>query len=335
MKRIIFSDLHLHTWPYGSKVNKWGFNTRLWAQYETLIEMVNYAIEHEVKYIYFCGDMFHTHANINAQALHVATEFVKLLGRHGIQFRAIPGNHDFASRDGTIHSLSWLPHHSLYGFWNDDDIEVVALPYTTDEEVLKKFLGDASEMRKGSMVLLHQGVAGVPLSSGFLMDEKLNPSMIPEQVIAFTGHYHFHKKVSDNLYVVGNLTPLNWNDVGERKGWLVIDDETREVEQVYQTSSPEFRLVGRDYRECGNAFVRVSEPVSSKEQETVRKEIIEAGAITVEFTSTGEEQETKQTSIRSPEEATLDHLVAAFDENLSPRRVKVGKQVREGSYVQP
>lgn len=336
MRRLFFSDLHLHTWTYGAHTMDSGFNSRLWYQWLALQQMIKYIDEHDIRYVYFTGDLFHTHANIPAQALSVAGELFRQLKIRDIKVRAIPGNHDFASRSGNIHSLSWLPDGVLDGDWLDDDIQVCALPYTDDEEKLKRFLGSVEKMADGTIVMLHQGVAGVPLSSGFLMDEKLTPDMIPTNVVAFTGHYHFFRRVTTNLTVVGNLTPLNWNDIDQQKGWVIYDDETRTVEQIKQTVAPEFRLVGRDHRECGAHFVRCSDAVSSGEQEEVRQGLIKAGALTVEFTAALATEGTKGEGAWSGEEVTLDHLVKTFEaKDMEPRRREVGSQVREGNYVRP
>lgn len=337
MKRLFFSDLHLHTWAYGAHTMNSGFNSRLWYQWQALQQMIKYIDEHDIRYAYFTGDLFHTHANVPSQALAVAGELFRQLKIRDIKVRAIPGNHDFATRSGNINSLSWLPDDVLGGGgWYDGDIQVCALPYTDNEDTLKRFLGEMEKMADGTIVMLHQGVAGVPLSSGFLMDEKLTPDMIPTNVVAFTGHYHFFRRVTTNLTVVGNLTPLNWNDIDQQKGWVIYDDETRTVEQIKQTAAPEFRLAGRDHRECGNSFVRVSEPISGGEQEEVRQGLIKAGALTVEFTSAPEAEGTKGAGARSGEEVTLDHLIKTFEsKDMEPRRREVGSQVRGGNYVRP
>lgn len=340
MKRIIFSDLHLHTWAYGATTNQFGMNSRLYAQYEALLEMISYAQEHDIKYIYFCGDMFHTHSSVSTQALMVAGEFFRMLKSYDMKLRVIPGNHDFASMSGNIHSLWWLPEEVTNGVWCDEGVFVHALPYTKDEDILKQFLEGASKLPDGSIILLHQGVAGVPLSSGWVMDERLTADMIPPNVMAFTGHYHFHKRVTSNLTVVGNLTPLNWNDIDQVKGWIVYDDETKEITQVQQTKAPSFRKFEASDLETdvvrqsvGGSFVRVSGRVPQRKQEEVRDQLVKLGGLTVEFT---EAEEAPKVQIRAAEEITLDHLVKSFEKkDMEPRRIEVGKQVREMNYVQP
>jgi DNA repair exonuclease SbcCD nuclease subunit len=332
MKVIFFSDVHLHPWTYGASTDEYGMNTRLAAQHNALMEMVEYALQHGIEYLYFCGDLFHTHSTVHAQALYVASNFYKTIEETGLKLRVIPGNHDYANRSGMINTLSWLPMEVQRGTWHDNDMFVTSLPYTDNEDYIKEFMENAATLPKGSIIMLHQGVAGVPLSSGYVMDERLTPAMIPSNVTAFTGHYHFHRRVSDNLTVVGNLTPLNWNDLGQEKGWVVFDTETRAIKQVVQTRAPEFRLVGRDNRECRNAFVRYSEPTSREEQNEIRAALINEGALTVEFPLTEGEGKTNATSPKS-EEVTLTQLVNLYVSlQTDPRRKLVGELVREGKY---
>lgn len=355
MKRLLFSDIHFHTWAYGATVTRDGMNSRLAAQYAAAHEMVEYANEHSIKYAYFLGDLFHTHGQIPTQALWCASNMFRALRANGTYVRSIFGNHDLSNRNGRFNALSFVRHYNdddavkkpadprfasrdadnQITTWYDD-LRVMACSFTNDEEVLKRFFDSVYQVKEKVMVLMHQGVAGVPLSSGFLLDERLTPEMIPDNAMAFTGHYHFHRRVSPNLTVVGNLTPLNWNDIDQTKGWVVFDDETSEITQIPQKSAPGFRLVGRDNLECGNSFVRYSDAASSKEQDEIRTALSKNGAITVEFTHETEEDGTaKAFKAASGEETTLAHLLQVYEEEMEPRRKEVGVEIREGRYAAP
>lgn len=336
MKRIIFSDLHLHNWNFGATVTPEGFNSRLWNQWLSAKEMINYAEEYNVKYVYFCGDLFHIHGFVSTPALFIATKIFTELRKRGIKLRVVPGNHDMADKQGNIHGLCIASEEEISGKWMDDGLNVYALPYTQSEEALKQFLGNVGD-GDGGMVLLHQGVAGVPLSSGYLLDEKLNPKMIPDNSVAFTGHYHFHKKVTPRLTVVGNLTPLNWGDIDQGKGWLCWDDETGKCEQILQRSSPMFiswnkkREKHSDLLNVNGAFVRYTDPVTTTQMDKERNRLQEAGALTVQFSNF--KTSNKETKIRSGDQITMDHLLEQFYKNTEGRRREVGIEVRENRYA--
>lgn len=347
--RLLFSDIHFHTWSYGASVDESGYNTRLLAQYEAALEMVQFAIENGVEYAYFLGDLFHTHGTVPVQALNLAHHMFRSLRTNGIYVRSIYGNHDMASRDGNINALTFIEKHNSEGgvdpakkdrysylggmhCWRDNGLRVCALPYTTDEDQIKRFLDFAGKTDEKTIVLMHQGVAGIPLASGFILDERLTPAMIPDNVTAFTGHYHFHRVVTPNLTVVGNLTPLNWNDIDQTKGWVTYNDETGEIKQHAQSKAPEFRLAGQDYRGSGNAFVRYNQPVRSEEQAEVRASLIANGALTVEFPEAEAEEGSKE-RLFSGEQVTLDHMLKAYEQDIDPRRKEVGEEIRGNRYA--
>ncbi len=338
MKRLIFSDIHFHPWPYGSHITEEGLNSRLAAQSKAANDMINDAVNEGVKYAYFCGDLFHVHGIITTEALSVACDMFQKLKDRGISIRAIPGNHDQYDRQGRIHGLQFLPESDRSGYWVDEGLAVRSLPYTTDDEVLKRFLGDAGD-GDGGMLMLHQGVSGIPLSSGHVLDERLTSDMIPDNCRAFTGHYHFYRPVTPKLTVVGNLTPQNWGDIDQQKGWLIWDDEGPYFEQKIQTASPNFITWSEDIAKhsspenmIGN-FVRYTDAIHHSEQVDIRERLIKEGALSVEFPTMKVEKE--HDNIRTGEGITAEHLAQEFDKKTEGRRAVIGKEIRESTYEAP
>lgn len=334
MKRLIFSDTHLHPFSYGATITKSGFNSRLFSQFQAAMAMIDDARNLKIEYAYFCGDLFHKHGYIPTQALVVASAIFKRFRDYGIKVRAIPGNHDQYNQLGTIHALSFLNEEEYSCYW-EDGILIKALPYTNDDEMIKEFLRDAGEDCT-RMVLMHQGVSGVPLSSGYMIDERLNPNMIPESVHVFTGHYHFFKEVTPNLTVIGNLTPLNYSDIDQKKGWLIWDDETNEIERRYQTQSPNFISWDEKKEEAlikGN-FVRYTTPINPKDQSDIRKSLLEKGALAVEFPVMKIKKQ-QQDKIEASEGSLINSLIKNIDEQNTGRRKVIGVETREEKYNFP
>lgn len=329
MKRLIFSDIHFHPWTYGANVDPEQFNTRLKAQYWTAMAMVEDALEQGITHAYFCGDLFHEHGKVPAQALAVAANVFNFMRLSGMKIRAIPGNHDQASRSGSIHSLAWLPLEEIAGKW-EDELLVRSLPYTSDKDVLLRFLDELP--KEGGMLMLHQGVSGVPLASGYVLDETLTPQMIPPNWRAFTGHYHFHRAVSPNLTVVGNLTPLNFGDIDQQKGWVIWDDTTGALEHRVQHQSPGFMTfqAGMDPDLARGQFVRYTSPVKAKEIDVIRQGLLKDGALTVEFPTV--QIDVKQDKIRTSHDVLVEHVKQAEQAEMEPRRREVGVEIREKRY---
>jgi DNA repair exonuclease SbcCD nuclease subunit len=220
---IVYSDLHFHLWSYGSKIVN-GQNSRLLTQQKVLYDLKDYAIKNGIREIFCCGDIFHTPGKIDSEVLATAYSTFKEISEVGIKQWWIPGNHDQKDRAGKIHSLSWLKElgflvEKLEIFVNYSGLTSLAfLPYTEDKEELIAFF---SKVPTNSLCFIHQGVQGVPVPSGFLVDEIFDPAIIPDHVEhVFAGHYHDFKKVSDKLTIPGAPMQHTWADVGKKRGWL-------------------------------------------------------------------------------------------------------------------
>lgn len=342
MKRIIYSDVHLNTWNYGSTVTSDGFNSRLYAQYEALMEMAEYAEQNDIRYVYFCGDLFHTPGKIPTQALQLAHIAFYEMQRKGLHLRFLVGNHDVANRAGTIHALGWLEQYGMVidgtapQQWHEDGIEVFALGYTEDEELITRTLRTASS---DSMVLLHQGVDGHALGSGYVMNDILTPAMIrPKIRHCFAGHYHRTDYVTKNLTIVGAMTPLTWSDMNEEHGFLIYDDEINKVTQCVSEIPPKFVSITVDELVVGthdftNSFVRVvGTPALNLEE--IRNDMIECGALRVEF-HMNEDDEKKATARQAFKTFDISLGIENAEKEIKPARKMVGQQLRALDYVAP
>ena len=292
MKILIFSDLHLHNWPYGSTLVD-GMNSRLKAQADVLdvIAKASEAADHVV----FCGDLFHTHGKMDAAVLKVAYEGMQAIMDNCPSFIALVGNHDTADKSMKTHAMHWLrgigvevvdkPTHDFYDrSWLP---HCSYLPYTEDKAVIEEFFSKC-----GEVCFMHQGVATVPMGSGFLIDEILTLDMIPDPVKhVFTGHYHQHTRVSDKLTVVGSTMQHNWSDTGDTRGYVWYDTETGNIELV-DVGAPRFTTLNMDGRgSCDwsyndglkNRYVRVQDYNSTMKDEIREGLMGEGGALSVEF----------------------------------------------------
>ena len=216
MRVLIFSDLHLHNWPYGASLVD-GMNSRLKAQADVLYAITDAAVDADR--VVFCGDLFHCHGKLDAAVLEVAWQGFHRIARLGnCPIDLLVGNHDMADKSMRYHSLQWMrafnygtkdSHFTVIDYplhqSHNHDGPFSFLPYTEDKAVIEKFFAEC-----GEVCFMHQGVAKVPMGSGFLIDEILTLDMIPDHVKhVFTGHYHQHNKVSDKLTIVGSTMQHN------------------------------------------------------------------------------------------------------------------------------
>jgi DNA repair exonuclease SbcCD nuclease subunit len=302
--------------------------------------VIDYVEMHNVKYLYCNGDVFHTPGNIPTQALQVASDFFRELRNLGCEYRLLVGNHDMANKSGGINALKFLDDGTNIAYpgvparWFDGGLPIHGLGYCEDEDTIIKFLEDAGRGGERTVLLLHQGVAGVPLSSGYIIDERLTPDMIPDNCFAFTGHYHFHRVVTPNLIVVGNLTALSWSDIDQEKGFVSWDDETGAIDFIPQVGAPKFlsyepgQLLDMD-----GHFIRYSAEVEAGEIPKLRADLKEDGARMVEFPYVkSADNKVFQTGVAFDHNALIN---AVAEDDMEPRRSEVGIEIREEKYNVP
>ncbi len=344
MKLLIFSDIHLHLWNYGSTLVD-GMNSRLLAQAKVLDDIAQYTADSPVDHIVFCGDLFHQHGKIDAAVLKVAYEGItKIMESSGVHMDMLVGNHDTGMKDMSVHSMHWLdsipkvrvidrPIHNV-----GQDQQFSFLPYTEDEAVLKKFLAEANEL-----CFMHQGMVDVPMASGFVINEILNQDMIPDHVQhVFTGHYHPFTQVSDKATVVGSVMQHNWADQNDPRGWLIVDTDTLSMEQVH-SHAPEFQalnmggadILGNSDEGSGwwaarlnNNFIRVTD-FNEATMGELRKELLDIGARSVDFVISSKSY--KQTVVKAitGKGLSVPELVREYEKqhSVSEARRKVGKEL--------
>jgi DNA repair exonuclease SbcCD nuclease subunit len=351
MKILIFSDLHLHNYNYGSTLvdypswNLIGTNSRLVDGAKVFEQICVYINDNPVDEVVFCGDLFHTHGKIDAAVLKVAHEgWWRIMQHHDKPCHAyvIVGNHDTAVRSMSTHSLHWLeslgvnvidgPAHNSF---NGLPRKLSLLPYTEDVDVIKEFFDDAVKKGGNPVCFMHAGIDGVPMKSGFVPGSAFNTDMIPEGVQhVFSGHYHPHMKVTDKATVVGTPLQLNWADTGDKRGFIVYDTDT-DVQEFHEIDAPRFvtlNMEGRgscDYSfndNLKNHFVRV-ENYNHAYQEEIRKGITGAGARSVEFVVKLEQVDRLQPV--SSDGLHIPDLIKEYEKqkNVSPECSKIGKEL--------
>lgn len=342
---IVFSDLHLNSWTYGSKMLG-SYGSRLIHQVYAIERMADYAEANGINNVFFCGDFFHT-SRVSAELSMAAYKALDCLRERVDNLTFVVGNHDQNDRQGEMHALSFL---SRFGLVADGKLcyggmghLVSALAYTEDASKLKSFLDNAE---KGEILLMHQGVSDIEINTkGFTLNEMLKPDMIPEGVHAFCGHYHSHKVVNDRLVIPGSFTQLTWADVGDDRGWLdvtISDSGEKTIKHIDSgaprfervdygsTSSPELNDAAREWL-SGN-FVRV---VNYKGDEGALREYMES--IGVESLEIAADTGDLHSVIDTEQFSSFDEMFNTFVEKkgLDERSIEIGQQIMSSKYATP
>lgn len=326
--------MHLHEWPSYSSLTSSGFNSRLYHQSLVLQEIVQSALVNNVRDIIFCGDLFHQRGKITPGVNFVLHEFFSNCAKSHVNIHIVLGNHDMqtALLNGLHLLKGWSkvyvydkPTRNHVHCWN-------FIPYTTNKEQLRVNLfndGNGGE----SIHFIHQGIGGVPMGSGYVVDEIMTPLMVPPGAIhCFAGHYHTHTKINDALTVVGNPIPQNWNDVNLTKGWLIYD-EHRSYSKIDSITAPLFLHSTYDELKecCQNNFLKVK-GCDPKLWQDIKLEFLQKGALSVEF-----EPPESSSTLLLPNASSLNipNMIDNILEKrklISPEIRKIGEQLREGTF---
>lgn len=303
MKLAVSSDLHAYHWPEHSKVVSPGVTDRLLDCVSVLADIRKHCVENEIWVHLFLGDLFHKRAQIGVPVHDLVVRELVASKKVGIQTIMVPGNHDQATKSGSVDAIQAFAEAGLvetvdpwvgWARWNIGGADVCGFSYCDDPTLLKKRVRACEKTLRGRKVprigLFHHGFEGARVGS-YLEREVREPISAKALFaktrydVVFSGHYHPHQKIRgiDHGWYVGS--PLQHvRGEARRKGFLVYDVEDRSFERVFlerprfvSIEAEEFCGLGEE----GDHFVRGNfvDVVCDKEnEEHVAGLLKEAGA---------------------------------------------------------
>ncbi len=282
MKLIVFSDIHIDNYK---RFDKQGSRLKnCIAALECILKKAG-----ELCPVLFCGDMFNHNGVLHAKIIE---EVIKTITSQNARIYAISGNHDQFSRQTLENtagsSLDFVTRlnnsrgNAAMQLLNGEEIVIdnlylYGIPYFRDSKEfhakLKELSDKASRVASNTLRILmtHQTPIG---SVGEHIPTDTDPfdPLYESFDFVFNGHIHKRQQLSDKYYVIGNPLHQDLSDAGQKKGYYILDTETRTMEFV-PLDFPEF-VVGKEAEGSKNYFVpRESEiELQNIEVEAVSKE---------------------------------------------------------------
>lgn len=275
---LVFSDHHSHPFSYGAEEvlhDGKHVNSRVFHSYDVLRQIKDYAAKNNIKKTVFCGDMFHVPQNLSVAALNLTFSAIKDLAAVSQVF-LMPGNHDYADREGKLHSLSvfssiknvkvmdWESSLSVSTAGSlGDSVTYAFVPYHLDKSRLVSTIQAHAKAVSGPTILFgHFGIQGATIGSDYVLvsDHDMSASDIPWQ--AFTGclfgHYHKHQQLFKNGWYVGATHAHTWGDANERRGFLHVCAYLDYITVKFvETKAPRFLLMDSPAPADALDFVRI------------------------------------------------------------------------------
>lgn len=262
MRYLIFSDLHLHRWPYGAATDKDGRHSRLADLLRILDTVGEIAAEQNVNSVLFAGDFFHRPWADAEMAEEVRSRIWAFKG----PIVVIAGNHDqIARRSWRARMTSIIPSGHFGNVLGAED-------YSDDPRT--RWAERLLSGKKPDVFIMHQGILGAKMSKDFCSENEQDLSLAEARQLAsklvIAGHFHQPQLFDQQEPVVlipGAPVQHTWGDAGQERGvWIANVDEKVDVDFLALDGFPKFVDLKPQEREpsiedevAGN-FVRVTLP---------------------------------------------------------------------------
>lgn len=228
MRITITADIHVGVPTKGDDI--------IWA----LKKIRQYNAEQGIINWLILGDLMHDREFICVRDLCMLTAFLEEThAKYGQRLYAFPGNHDmYLKNSWDINSLKPLSKH-IRGLSNVSKIEFDGrrfwvLPFIHYESEYMRVLGSIEKRYKpGDVLLTHVGVKNALLNTCFLLKSwsVVDFTQCPFDKI-FTGHFHSHQQVGDNVWYPGSPIPFKFDEGDVDHGFIVYDTDTHTHEFV-------------------------------------------------------------------------------------------------------
>lgn len=232
MKIAIISDTH-----FGARNDSPIFLNYSLDYFENIF--FPYLLQNDIKNVIHMGDLFDRRKYINFSTLsNVNKRFMSKFEEHGIDFHITLGNHDvFYKNSNQVNSITELfdvghPHVKIYDEPSEiafDGVCIGIVPWITSDnfEECVQFITNNS----CSILCGHFEINGFEVIAGIRHEGGVESFIFGNYDKVLSGHFHL-KQTHKNIHYLGTQYQLSFADVGSKKGFHVLDTNTRELEFI-------------------------------------------------------------------------------------------------------
>lgn len=304
MKIVAYSDPHQHDYKNHSWTTGSGLNSRVEDVAKTVSEVYEYADLIGAPVI-FGGDMFQIKGSIPVAGFNEIYKIVSKRFKLTQPDIMIPGNHDMASADGSRHALEVfhdgtnlvIDQPSVLSPWPNIVVAALPFPMKNGKFNIRKFVEGYNTCLSEVKDPKYDGFFRILVSHCFtneLMAKYLGiagdisgKDLLEDYNFVLLGHHHIHDVIDNECghkcVSIGAPLQHTFNDVAEKRGFIVINTETMSVEHKPLQSRKFWAFSGESEispEKAKGGFIRCR--VSSKaEGDRARKKLEDAGAVSV------------------------------------------------------
>ena len=232
MKIAIITDTH-----FGARNDNNNFNEYFYKFYEE--QFFTYLKEHNIKDCLHLGDIMDRRKFVSYRtAKDFRERFILPFSQLGVNLHVLVGNHDtYFKNTNEVNSVEELIGNrynniKIYPEAEEatfDGLNVLFLPWINATNHASTM--SAIEKSKSEMCMGHLEIAGFEMMKGMKNEHGINKSVFTKFDTVFSGHFH-HKSDDGHIYYLGSPYEFYWNDCEDRKGFHILDTESRSLDRI-------------------------------------------------------------------------------------------------------
>lgn len=264
LKLAIINDTH-----FGARNDSQLFLDQSFKFFEE--QFFPYCKENNITTVLHLGDFLDRRKFVNFNTLsQVRTRFIDKINEYGIQVHCILGNHDTYYRNtNRINSIRELfsDTDNFHLYEDPVELEFGGLCIGMVPWINKNNTEQCIDFIKNSTCPIMAGhfeLDGYEVMRGVKYDGGLNDKLFSRCEMVLSGHFH-SKYSKNNVHYLGTQYQLTFSDLNVKKGFHVLDTETRDLRFVENpvnvfhaiTYEEDEDMLERDYSKYENSYVKV------------------------------------------------------------------------------
>jgi DNA repair exonuclease SbcCD nuclease subunit len=198
-----------------------------------------YLDEHGIKTVLDLGDTFDRRKFVNFVTLKRSKDFFfNQLWSRNIEYHAVVGNHSvYYTNTNEVNSMDLLlGEYSNFHIYEQEpkdltfgSTRVTMVPWITKDnaEVCYNSIKESS----AHILMGHFEIKGFEMMKGQLCDHGMDLNVFKDFEQVYSGHFH-HPSSYGNIKYLGAPYEMTWSDYNGKRGFHILDTETRELEWI-------------------------------------------------------------------------------------------------------
>jgi DNA repair exonuclease SbcCD nuclease subunit/predicted ATPase len=189
-----------------------------------------------------CGDVKHAYNPVDVRVVNFILRAISKFKKAGLEVIVELGNHDRVGMH--VDKANWFPilrranaqAFDEPGVVARDGFEIRLLPFRNDTVLLHN---ESQELSKGadpekSVLVFHAEISNCRFNVLSRSDAKVGiETLVPSRYLyCIGGHIHLPQRVAKNVYYVGSPFASEWGEANQKKGYLLLDFETKKLTRV-------------------------------------------------------------------------------------------------------